>query len=70
MFQIRGDIREYVLCYIARSHDSLLCCIERSHDSLLCNIVLSQLHAMQHSVEFSLKIFSIEIRLDCIARSS
>jgi hypothetical protein len=26
--------------------------------------------AMQHSVEFLLKIFSIENRLDCIAQSS
>jgi hypothetical protein len=31
--------------------------------------VLSRLRAMQHSEEFLLKIFSIEIRLDCIARS-
>jgi hypothetical protein len=27
LFRIRGDISEYVLCYIACSHDSPLCCI-------------------------------------------
>jgi hypothetical protein len=58
-FRIRGDIREYVLCYIVRSRDSPL-----------CNIALSRLHAMQHSAEFLLKIFSIEIRLYCKGRSS
>jgi hypothetical protein len=48
-----------------------LCCIARSHDSpWLCNIALSRLRAMQHNAESLLKIFSIEIRLDCIARSS
>jgi hypothetical protein len=70
LFRIRGDIREHVLCYIARSHDSPLCCMARSHDSPLCNIALSRICAKQHSAEFLLKIFSIEIRLDCIARSS
>jgi hypothetical protein len=55
--RIRGDIREYVLCCRARSHESPLCCIARSHDSPLC-------------AECLFKIFSIRIRLDCIARSS
>jgi hypothetical protein len=56
---IRGDIRDYVLRYIVRSHDYPL-----------CNIALSRLRAMQPSGEFLLKIFAIEIRLDCIARGS
>jgi hypothetical protein len=60
-----------IMCYATqRSHDSPLCCIARSHDSPQCNIALSRLRPMQHSAEFSLIIFSIEIRLDCIARSS
>jgi hypothetical protein len=52
LLRIRGDIREYVLCYIAWSHDSPL-----------RNIALSRLRAKQHSAECLLKIFSIEIRL-------
>jgi hypothetical protein len=59
-----------MLLYIARSHDFPLCCIAQSHDAPLCNIVLRRLCVMHHSGEFLLKIFSIEIRLDCIARSS
>jgi hypothetical protein len=51
LFRIRGDIREYMLCYIARSHDSPPCCIARSHDSPLCNIALSRLRAMQHMLQ-------------------
>jgi hypothetical protein len=48
---------------------AMLCCLARSHDSPLCNNALSRLRAMQHSAEFLLKIFSIEIMLYCIARS-
>jgi hypothetical protein len=50
LYLIRGDIREYVLCYIARSHDSPL-----------CNIALSRLRAMQHSAES--KLHSAESKL-------
>jgi hypothetical protein len=51
-------------------HDSPLRCIARSHDSSQYNIALSRLRAMQHSMEFLLKIFSIEIMLEFIARIS
>jgi hypothetical protein len=58
LFWICGDICEYVIC-----------CIAWSHDSPLRNIALSRLHAIQHRTKFLLKIFSIEIRLDCIVQS-